>query len=64
MTQLIIEAVVVGLLLGIIGVFFTKQLKDYSTFSIFFISGALTHFAFELMGANKWYCKNGNACLK
>ena len=27
-----------------------------------FASGAVLHLAMELIGANKWYCKNGNAC--
>ena len=28
-----------------------------------FLAGVLGHFAFEFMGANKWYCDNGHACL-
>ena len=27
-----------------------------------FASGAALHLVMELVGANKWYCKNGNAC--
>ena len=28
-----------------------------------FLAGVLGHFAFEVMGANKWYCTGGHACL-
>ena len=28
-----------------------------------FITGFLSHLLFEFLGANTWYCKNGNACL-
>ena len=29
-----------------------------------FITGALTHVIFELLGLNKWYCIHGRACKK
>lgn len=27
-----------------------------------FFTGVLAHLLFETMGANRWYCKHGNAC--
>ena len=38
--------------------------KNYIMEISLFLTGFLTHLAFEFMGANKWYCKYGNACLK
>jgi ABC-type antimicrobial peptide transport system permease subunit len=38
--------------------------KNYIMEISFFLTGFLTHLAFECMGTNKWYCKYGNACLK
>jgi hypothetical protein len=29
---------------------------------IFFLTGTVAHFVFEVAGWNKWYCKHGNAC--
>ena len=29
---------------------------------VFFFTGVLIHFLYELSGWNSWYCKNGNAC--
>lgn len=28
-----------------------------------FATGVLAHMIFEATGANRWYCKNGSACL-
>lgn len=27
-----------------------------------FLTGVVAHYAFELAGANRWYCQNGVAC--
>jgi hypothetical protein len=27
-----------------------------------FMAGSLVHILCEVLGINKWYCKNGNAC--
>lgn len=78
MIGLLIEALVVGILLVIVGYLitiainklFNKNLSDSfinlkknRTFIIIlFLSGSLTHLLFELLGSNKWYCKNGHAC--
>jgi hypothetical protein len=37
-----------------------KHIKEISLF----LTGILTHLTFEFLGANKWYCTYGNACLK
>lgn len=71
----IIEALTVGVVTAIIGFIISTLLmlpsKDFSwskyhfwpsvLFS-FFITGVIIHVIFEVSGANKWYCKNGNAC--
>lgn len=60
--QLIAEAVVVGVILVIVWVML-RQLLPVGDLTALFILGALTHVGFEAAGANKWYCKNGHACL-
>ena len=78
MIELLIEALVVGLLLVIVGYLvtiginklFNRNLSDSfinlkknkTLLIIFFLSGSLTHLLFEFLGGNKWYCKNGFAC--
>lgn len=78
--KILIEALVVGILIVIIGTIITYLLgnmfkvdlppvckdwnKNYIMEISLFLTGFLTHLAFEFMGANKWYCKYGNACLK
>ena len=78
MTNVIIEAVVVGLLLAILGLcvstllmFFTTDkfsLKKYhfwrSVALAFFISGFIFHVVCEYTGINKIYCTHGSACKK
>lgn len=77
MTQLIVEALVVGLVTAIVGfliatglMFFNENfsLKNYHFwFRVmlgYFLTGFILHLLFEAFGTNKWYCKNGYACLK
>ena len=76
--QLIIEALVVGVIVVLVGTFsgfviskfivndMPPVCKDWNKnfimeLSLFF-TGVVTHILFELMGGNKWYCKNGFAC--
>jgi len=37
-----------------------KYIKQISPF----LTGVIIHLTCELVGANKWYCKNGYACSK
>lgn len=78
--QLLIEAIVVGIAVIIFGTLVSWILKcmfkvdlppvckdwnkNYVMEIALFLTGVITHFFFELVGANKWYCKNGNACRK
>lgn len=78
MLQLFIEALVVGIAVVIFGtvaswfagLFFKTKLppvcedwnKNYVMEIALFLTGVLTHLFFELVGANKWYCKNSYAC--
>ena len=57
LTEVTIEAIVVGLVTVIASNFFDMKSKA----QIFFM-GVLIHFAFELLGANAYYCKHGAAC--
>tara|TARA_B110000285_G_C15132107_1_gene624343 strand:- start:1827 stop:2003 length:177 start_codon:yes stop_codon:yes gene_type:complete len=51
--KLSVEAVVVGLVMA--------SLKITTRLSVFWV-GVIGHLLFELVGANKWYCKKGTAC--
>tara|TARA_B100001248_G_C27152532_1_gene349724 strand:+ start:342 stop:572 length:231 start_codon:yes stop_codon:yes gene_type:complete len=70
--KLIIEAIAVGILvvlLGYVVVYFMESMKlkidkDKQMIIGFFMLGFLTHILCEFTGVNKWYCKNGRACLK
>lgn len=80
MYKLLIEAIVVGIstvIMGtvvsyLIGSLFKTDLppvcknwnKFYAMEISLFLTGALLHSFLELVGLNKWYCKNGNACLR
>jgi ABC-type antimicrobial peptide transport system permease subunit len=76
MTNLLTEALVVGLVSAIVGLIVSTLLmyafsKDFSLKKYdfwpqvalsYFITGIVLHLGFEWVGANKWYCKHGNAC--
>lgn len=65
--------VIVGTVVGFIVSMFMQndmpmECKDWNKNFVMeiclFFTGFLAHVIFELIGANKWYCKNGNACKK
>lgn len=75
MANLFIEALVVGLVSGFFGLIISTALMLFShkfswkkydfwprVFLSFFLTGLLLHLVFEWVGANKWYCRHGNAC--
>lgn len=66
------EMVVVGLMTAFIGsvisyLFMGKEAKEFkhwkSVWGSLFVTGVLIHFLCEVLGINKWYCKNGRACV-
>ena len=77
MKQLLIEALVVGIATVVIGTLVSlmysaivpkiegkKWNKYFAMETVLFLTGVMAHFLFEMIGANKWYCKNGYACKK
>lgn len=67
MVNVFIEGSIVGLCTSLLGsvimyMFFEKKLNMYKMFISLFIIGFLLHIIFQFFGANKWYCKFGNAC--
>lgn len=78
--KLIIEAVVVGVIMVIMGTLVSNIIvllggsgsssssKDWNKNHIMeialFFTGVSVHLLCEVLGINKWYCKNGNACTK
>ena len=65
MKALIIEAIIVGLIVIVIGCIISHFLGrscDQKQIITLFLTGVITHVLCEITGANKWYCKNGHAC--
>ena len=79
MKRILIESSVVGILVVIIGTiisfiiskFIVSDLppvcknwnKNFIMEICLFLTGFITHLLCEYFGVNKWYCKNGNACV-
>tara|TARA_Y100000590_G_scaffold452872_1_gene596837 strand:- start:712 stop:957 length:246 start_codon:yes stop_codon:yes gene_type:complete len=79
MKRILIESSVVGILVVIIGTiisfiiskFIVSDLppvcknwnKNFIMEICLFLTGFITHLLCEYLGVNKWYCKNGNACV-
>lgn len=78
MLKLLIEALVVGVLFAVIGTFVNKLVPNQFKVKLpeycnkwnekyvmqisLFMTGTIAHLLLELLGVNKWYCKNGYAC--
>jgi len=67
------EAIIVGIstvLIGLLG--YHSQHANSPTMKkemmqlviLLFLTGFFSHLFYELTKINKWYCKNGNACLE
>ena len=72
---LLIEASIVGVVVAIVGTLLTllvvlsrgkstKFIWNFSMFAVLFLTGALSHVLFELIGFNNYYCKMFNKTRK
>jgi hypothetical protein len=75
--KLFLEAFVVGISSVLIGLLLHVLLGYHSQHAnsphmkkemiqltiLLFLTGAFVHMFYEMTQMNKWYCKNGNACL-
>lgn len=57
--KVLIEAAFVGAFFNIV----YNQIPENIPFKVF-VTAAVIHIAWELLGINRWYCKNGAACEK
>lgn len=80
MIQLLIEAIIVGIMTVIFGTIIAYIMKSINKIDIppvcqdwnknytmeiaLFLTGFSIHLFCELTGLNKWYCRNGYACLR
>lgn len=65
--SLLLEAIVVGAVLAAIlssWIVMSPMNGPRDAAYVGFIVGMLTHIGFELVGANRWYCRNGASCQK
>ena len=72
---LMIEASIVGIVVAMVGTFLTysivrirgkstKFIWNFSMLSVLFLTGALAHLLFEVIGFNNYYCKMFNKTRK
>lgn len=74
--KLLVEMFTVGIVTAIVGLAISTMImltsktfswKNYNFYPqimlSYFLTGVIIHVLFEYSGGNKWYCKNGNACL-
>ena len=70
-----VVTVIVGTIVGfLVAKFYPMKVslpdecKNYNKYFIMeiclFFTGFIAHLLFEVVGGNKWYCKNGVACKK
>lgn len=57
--KVLIEAAFVGAFFNIV----YNQIPENIPFKVF-VTAAIIHIAWEILGINRWYCKNGAACEK
>ena len=77
MKQLLLEAIAVGIIVVIVGTLVSSLIgsfhqktrsvcRDWNKNHIMeialFFTGFFTHLLCEMLGINKWYCKNSYAC--
>lgn len=60
MIRFVMEAIVVGIVFGILSVSLQIQNEMYRGF----VAGVIGHVIFELLQLNSYYCKYGYACRK
>lgn len=60
--KLLVEALVVGLIM--LAIHYVSSLFIPNPIIVVFLTGFMGHLLFELIGANRWYCKHGKACLE
>jgi H+/Cl- antiporter ClcA len=74
--KLVYEALFVGIITAIVGLVISTLFMlgsdrfSWKTYNFwprvmlsYFVTGIVLHLGFEFLGANKWYCRNGNACI-
>lgn len=80
MLRLLVEALIVGLMTVAVGSLvgygigkavdsdLPKVCKEWNKFYVMeislFLTGVVIHLLCEVVGINKWYCKNGFACRR
>ena len=68
---LLIEASIVGVVVALVGTLLTvlfvlsrgkstKFIWNFGMFAVLFLTGALSHILFEVIGFNKYYCRMFN----
>ena len=60
MLRFVMEAIVVGIVFGILSVSLQIQNDAYRGF----VAGVIGHVIFEVLQVNYYYCKHGYACRK
>ena len=60
--KLLVEALVVGIVM--LAIHYVLSMFIPNPLIVVFLTGFVGHLLFELVGANKWYCTHGKACLE